>query len=125
MPDKRPGRATRRTAAAAVAFAGIAAVLNFAMAEPLLDAARTGTGFSRGQKCRGLVLQQDGTLNEVEIAGAADYEVWDACRRVMAIANIMFEEYREKRFAPPPLLKQMVLAGRLGRKSGRGFYSYG
>jgi 3-hydroxybutyryl-CoA dehydrogenase len=41
------------------------------------------------------------------------------------IANIMFEEYRERRFAPPPLLKQMVLAGRLGRKSGRGFYDYG
>jgi 3-hydroxybutyryl-CoA dehydrogenase len=40
------------------------------------------------------------------------------------IAEIMFEEYREKRFAPPPLLKQMVLAGRLGRKSGRGFYDY-
>ncbi len=40
------------------------------------------------------------------------------------IANIMFDEYREKRFAPPPLLKQMVLAGRLGRKSGHGFYEY-
>jgi len=40
------------------------------------------------------------------------------------IANIMFEEYREKRFAPPPLLKQMVAAGRLGRKSGRGFYDH-
>ena len=40
------------------------------------------------------------------------------------IANIMFEEYREKRFAPPPLLKQMVQAGRCGRKSGRGFYDY-
>jgi len=41
------------------------------------------------------------------------------------IANIMFEEYREKRYAPPPLLKQMVQAGRLGKKSGRGFYEYG
>jgi 3-hydroxybutyryl-CoA dehydrogenase len=40
------------------------------------------------------------------------------------IANIMFDEYRERRFAPPPLLKQMVLAGRLGKKSGRGFYDY-
>jgi 3-hydroxybutyryl-CoA dehydrogenase len=40
------------------------------------------------------------------------------------IANIMFEEYREARFAPPPLLKRMVLAGRLGKKSGRGFYEY-
>ena len=42
-----------------------------------------------------------------------------------AIAEIMFNEYREKRFAPPPLLKRMVLAGRYGRKSGRGFYEYG
>ncbi|MDQ6891948.1 MAG: 3-hydroxybutyryl-CoA dehydrogenase [Acidobacteriota bacterium] len=41
------------------------------------------------------------------------------------IAEIMFDEYREKRFAPPPLLKRMVLAGRLGKKSGRGFYEYG
>jgi 3-hydroxybutyryl-CoA dehydrogenase len=40
------------------------------------------------------------------------------------IANIMFEEFREPAYAPPPLLKRMVLAGYLGRKSGRGFYSY-
>src|SRR5688500_16261674 len=40
------------------------------------------------------------------------------------IANIMFDEFREKRFAAPPLLKRMVQAGLLGRKSGRGFYDY-
>ncbi len=40
------------------------------------------------------------------------------------IANIMFEEFREPRFAPPPLLKRMVLAGHLGKKTGRGFYTY-
>jgi 3-hydroxybutyryl-CoA dehydrogenase len=40
------------------------------------------------------------------------------------IANIMFEEFHEKRFAPPPLLKRMVLAGWIGRKTGRGFYDY-
>jgi 3-hydroxybutyryl-CoA dehydrogenase len=40
------------------------------------------------------------------------------------IANIMFEEFREAAYAPPPLLKRMVLAGRLGRKSGQGFYTY-
>ena len=40
------------------------------------------------------------------------------------IANIMFEEFKEPRFAPPPLLRRMVLAGWNGRKSGRGFYEY-
>jgi len=40
------------------------------------------------------------------------------------IAEIMFNEFREKRFASPPLLKRMVMAGLYGRKSGRGFYDY-
>jgi 3-hydroxybutyryl-CoA dehydrogenase len=40
------------------------------------------------------------------------------------IANIMFDEFKEKRFAPPPLLKRMVLMGWNGRKAGRGFYDY-
>ncbi len=40
------------------------------------------------------------------------------------IANIMFDEFKEKRFAPPPLLKRMVMAGLYGRKSRRGFYEY-
>jgi 3-hydroxybutyryl-CoA dehydrogenase len=41
-----------------------------------------------------------------------------------AIADIMFNEFKEPRFAAPPLLKRMVLAGRHGRKSGRGFYDW-
>ncbi len=40
------------------------------------------------------------------------------------IANVMFDEFKERRFAPPPLLKRMVLAGWNGRKTGRGFYDY-
>jgi 3-hydroxybutyryl-CoA dehydrogenase len=40
------------------------------------------------------------------------------------IANIMFEEFRERRFAPPPLLKRMVQAGLLGVKARKGFYDY-
>jgi 3-hydroxybutyryl-CoA dehydrogenase len=40
------------------------------------------------------------------------------------IANVLFDEFKEPRYAPPPLLKQMVLAGFHGRKSGRGFYNY-
>ncbi|HUD72525.1 MAG TPA: 3-hydroxybutyryl-CoA dehydrogenase [Dongiaceae bacterium] len=40
------------------------------------------------------------------------------------ISQIMFDEFKEKRFAAPPLMKRMVMAGMLGRKSGRGFYDY-
>jgi 3-hydroxybutyryl-CoA dehydrogenase len=42
----------------------------------------------------------------------------------MYVAEVMFEEFREARYAPPPLLKRMVMAGQLGRKTGKGFYSY-
>ena len=41
------------------------------------------------------------------------------------IANVLFEEFKEPTFAPPPLLRRMVTAGLLGRKVGRGFYEYG
>src|SRR2546423_7950267 len=40
------------------------------------------------------------------------------------VAEVMFEEFREPRYAPPPLLKRMVMAGHLGRKTGKGFYTY-
>ncbi len=42
----------------------------------------------------------------------------------MYVAEVMFEEFREPRYAPPPLLKRMVMAGHLGRKTGRGFYDH-
>jgi 3-hydroxybutyryl-CoA dehydrogenase len=41
-----------------------------------------------------------------------------------SIADILFDEFREKRFAPPPLLKRLVLAGHFGKKTGRGFYDW-
>jgi 3-hydroxybutyryl-CoA dehydrogenase len=43
----------------------------------------------------------------------------------MYVAEVMFEEFREPRYAPPPLLKRMVMAGQLGRKTGKGFYDHG
>jgi 3-hydroxybutyryl-CoA dehydrogenase len=43
---------------------------------------------------------------------------------VERVAEVMFDEYREHRFAPPPLLRRLVRAGHLGRKSGRGFYDH-
>jgi len=43
---------------------------------------------------------------------------------VVRVAEVMYDEYREQRFAPPPLLRRLVLAGHLGRKVGRGFYDH-
>jgi 3-hydroxybutyryl-CoA dehydrogenase len=40
------------------------------------------------------------------------------------ISQVMFDEFRERRFASPPLLKRLVMAGWYGRKSGKGFYDY-
>lgn len=44
---------------------------------------------------------------------------------MLAIAEVLHDEFRDPRFAPPPLLRRMVAAGWLGRKSGQGFYEYG
>jgi 3-hydroxybutyryl-CoA dehydrogenase len=41
-----------------------------------------------------------------------------------AICNSLYDEFRQPEYSPPPLLKRMVASGRLGRKSGRGFYEY-
>lgn len=43
---------------------------------------------------------------------------------LLNVANVMYDAFRERRFAPPPLLTRMVAAGWLGRKTGRGFYDY-
>jgi 3-hydroxybutyryl-CoA dehydrogenase len=43
----------------------------------------------------------------------------------LAVAESLYEEFREQLYAPPPLLSRMVEAGLLGRKTGRGFYDYG
>jgi 3-hydroxybutyryl-CoA dehydrogenase len=51
----------------------------------------------------------------------ADLIGLDTC---LQIADVLHDEFREPRFAPPPLLKRLVSAGRLGRKTGRGFYEY-
>ena len=42
----------------------------------------------------------------------------------LSIAEALYEEYREPQYIPPPVLARLVISGRLGRKSGRGFYDY-
>jgi 3-hydroxybutyryl-CoA dehydrogenase len=51
----------------------------------------------------------------------ADLIGLDTC---LQIGEVLYAEFKERRFAPPPLLRRMVAAGHLGRKSGRGFYPY-
>jgi 3-hydroxybutyryl-CoA dehydrogenase len=41
-----------------------------------------------------------------------------------AVCDSLYEEFKRDEYAPPPLMKRMVASGRLGRKSGRGFYEY-
>jgi 3-hydroxybutyryl-CoA dehydrogenase len=66
----------------------------------------------------GMVL---GTNHPMGPLTLADYIGLDT---VYYIATILYEEHHAPQYAPPPLLKQMVAAGFLGRKSGRGFYDY-
>jgi 3-hydroxybutyryl-CoA dehydrogenase len=96
-------------------------VVNRLLVPYLLDAVRAleeGVG-SREDIDRGMELGCGHPMGPLKLL---DFVGLDT---TYSIAEIMFNEYREKRFAPPPLLKRMVLAGRYGRKSGRGFYEYG
>ena len=96
-------------------------VVNRLLVPYLLDAVRAleeGVG-SREDIDRGMELGCGHPMGPLKLL---DFVGLDT---TYSIAEIMFHEYREKRFAPPPLLKRMVLAGRFGRKSGRGFYEYG
>src|SRR6185436_19181778 len=67
---------------------------------------------------------EEGVASIVDIDNAMTLGDFVGLDTTFYIANIMFDEFKEKRFAPPPLLKRMVMAGLFGRKSGRGFYDY-
>ncbi len=95
-------------------------VVNLLLVPFLLDAARarerrvaSTTDIDRGMKL--------GCGHPMGPLALLDYVGLDT---VVRIGDIMFAEYREARYAPPPLLRRMVASGWLGRKSGRGFYDY-
>jgi len=95
-------------------------IVNLLLVPFLLDAIRAlerGVG-SAADIDRGMQL---GCGHPMGPLALADFVGLDTTAR---IADIMFEEYRESRYAPPPLLRRMVTAGLMGRKSGRGFYDY-
>jgi 3-hydroxybutyryl-CoA dehydrogenase len=95
-------------------------IVNMLLVPYLLDAIRMyESGFAAREDIDlGMVL---GTNHPMGPLTLLDYVGLDT---TYYIANILFDELHEPRYAPPPLLKQMVTAGYLGRKSGRGFYDY-
>ena len=63
----------------------------------------------------------------LRLGGEGDMSMDDIDELDMREAQLrikLYDEYREARFTPPPLLRRLVLAGYLGRKSGKGFYDY-
>jgi 3-hydroxybutyryl-CoA dehydrogenase len=95
-------------------------IVNLLLVPYLLDAIRAlehGVG-SIPDIDKGMVL---GTGHPMGPFTLLDFVGLDTTWR---IAEIMFNEYRDPRYAPPPLLKRMVLAGMYGKKSGKGFYDY-
>ena len=111
-------RALRKEPIAAKDNSGF--IVNLLLVPYLIDAIRAleqGVG-SIGDVDKGMVL---GTGHPMGPFTLLDFVGLDTTYK---IAEIMFDEYREKRYAPPPLLKRMVLAGWYGKKSGKGFYDY-
>lgn len=95
-------------------------IVNFLLVPYLLDAVRAverGVGSVRDID-KGMQLGCGHPMGPLTLL---DFVGLDTAGR---IAEIMFDEYREPRYAPPPLLRKLVLAGMLGRKSGKGFYDY-
>jgi 3-hydroxybutyryl-CoA dehydrogenase len=95
-------------------------IVNLLLVPYLIDAIRAAEGGvgSISDIDKGMVL---GTGHPMGPFTLLDFVGLDT---TLKIAEIMFDEYREKRYAPPPLLRRMVLAGWYGKKSGKGFYDY-
>jgi 3-hydroxybutyryl-CoA dehydrogenase len=95
-------------------------IVNMLLVPYLLDAVRmVESGFAAREDIDvGMLL---GTNHPMGPLTLIDYVGLDTA---YYIATILYDEFHEPRYAPPPLLKQMVTAGYLGRKSGRGFYNY-
>ena len=96
-------------------------VVNFLLVPYLLAAVRMyEDGFAgREDIDQGMVLGCGHPMGPLALCDFIGLDV------VQAIAESLFEEFRQAQYAPPPLVRRMVAAGRLGRKTGRGFYEYG
>jgi 3-hydroxybutyryl-CoA dehydrogenase len=95
-------------------------IVNFLLVPYLLDAVRAlGNGIASKEDIDTAV--QLGLAHPMGPLTLLDYVGIDT---TYYIAEAMYQEFKDTRYAPPPLLKQMVLAGLHGRKTGQGFYDY-
>jgi 3-hydroxybutyryl-CoA dehydrogenase len=95
-------------------------VVNFLLVPYLMAAVRMyADGFaSREDIDQGMVLGCGHPMGPLTLCDFIGLDVLEA------ISESLYEEFRAPEYAPPPLVRRMVAAGRLGRKTGRGFYEY-
>jgi len=112
------GRSLNKTVVHARDKAGF--IVNRLLIPYLLDAIRA---FEEGF---GSIEQIDAAMKGGANHPMGPFELLDfvGLDTTQSVGEIMFDEFRERRFGPPPTLRKLVTAGHLGRKSGRGFYDY-
>ncbi len=95
-------------------------IVNFRLTPYLLGAVRMlAEGFaSREDIDAGIKLGAGHPMGPLQLCDFIGLDV------LHAVCESLFEEFRRDEYAPPPLMKRMIAAGHLGRKSGRGFYDY-
>ena len=95
-------------------------IVNFLLTPYLMGAVRMfEEGFaSREDIDTGMTLGAGHPMGPLQLCDFIGLDV------LLAVCESLFEEFRRDEYAPPPLMKRMFAVGRLGRKSGRGFYDY-
>jgi 3-hydroxybutyryl-CoA dehydrogenase len=95
-------------------------IVNFLLTPYLMGAVRMyEEGFaSREDIDAGMKLGAGHPMGPLELCDFIGLDV------LLAVCESIFDEFKRDEYAPPPLMKRMIAAGRLGRKSGRGFYEY-
>jgi len=95
-------------------------IVNFLLTPYLMGAVRMyEEGFAtRDDIDAGMKLGANHPMGPLELCDFIGLDV------LQAVSESLFDEFRRDEYAPPPLMKRMIAAGRLGRKSGRGFYEY-
>ena len=95
-------------------------IVNFLLTSYLMGAVRMyEEGFaSREDIDAGMKLGAGHPMGPLQLCDFIGLDV------LQAVCTSMFDEFKRDEYAPPPLMKRMIAAGRLGRKSGRGFYEY-